>query len=84
LQFNGYSNSLSVFVRETAAKPDPINRDFLAQALNIKHPHRLIPLLYTLTAPKDESRPGDDPVPPARDEPECISDDEGFFEIPSM
>jgi lisH domain-containing protein FOPNL len=84
LQFNGYSNSLSVFVRETAAKPDPINREFLAQALNIKHPHRLIPLLYTLTAAKDESGQLDDPVALARDEAPHVSDDEGFFEITSV
>jgi hypothetical protein len=64
LQFNGYSNSLSVFVR------DPINHNFLAHMLNIQQPHRLIPLLYTLTAAKDELGPINDPPPPARDAPE--------------
>jgi lisH domain-containing protein FOPNL len=81
LQFSGDSSSLSVFVRETAAKPDTINRDFLVQALNINQPHRLIPLLYTLTAAKDGSGPVDDPVRPTRDVSQRDSDDEGFFEM---
>jgi lisH domain-containing protein FOPNL len=69
LSFNGYSNSLSVFLRETASPPDPMNRDFLSQALNASA-HRHVPLLYSLAPPPGAPRG----APRA-------SPDGGFFEI---
>jgi lisH domain-containing protein FOPNL len=76
LDFNGYTNSLSVFVRETASPGDPMNRDFLGQALNVT-PHRHIPILYSLTAsssPDAASSPVHAPVSHS-------DSDDGFFEI---
>lgn len=49
LQFNGYSNSLSVFLRETNQPDEPMDRNFLSQAVNVE-PHTQIPILYTMTS----------------------------------
>jgi len=81
MQFNGYSNSLSVFVRETGQPADPMDRAFLAQSVGVS-PHRLIPILYSMACPDDSVRvvhlpaAGDGNAAPA-------SDDDGFFEIAS-
>ena len=48
LQFNGYNNSLSVFLRETSQPKEPMNREFLAQTVNV-NPHHEIPILYSMT-----------------------------------
>lgn len=48
LQFNGYSNSLSVFLRETNQPDEPMDRNFLSQTVNVE-PHTQIPILYTMT-----------------------------------
>ena len=48
LQFNGYSNSLSIFLRETNQPDEPMDRNFLSQAVNVD-PHSQIPILYTMT-----------------------------------
>lgn len=54
MQFNGYSNSLSVFLRESNQPKEPMNRDFLAQSLNIE-PHKQIPMLYSITNINDQN-----------------------------
>lgn len=88
LQFNGYTNSLSVFMRETGHPEEPMNREFLSQTLNIV-PHRLIPMLYSMTATVDEEehvvhtkvQPNAGDLDPGS---ETASDeDDGFFEIKS-
>ena len=88
LQFNGYTNSLSVFMRETGHPEEPMNRDFLSQTLNIV-PHRLIPILYSMTATTDE----DEHVIHTKVDPDAVNldsgsetasdEDDGFFEIKS-
>jgi len=71
LEFNGYTSSLSVFMRETGQPDERINRDFLAHCLNTV-PHKQIPILYSLakqnTAQRLEKKE---------------TEDDGFFEIRS-
>ena len=88
LQFNGYSNSLSVFLRETGQPEDPMNRQFLAQSLNVV-PHSQVPLLYSLTSRENRTNTQD-----SDDEPimhQTVEEDtvhgfpsNGFFEIRSV
>ena len=88
LQFNGYSNSLSVFLRETGQPDDPMNRQFLAQSLNII-PHSQIPLLYSMTSTENRTTTQE-----SDDEPimhQTVEDDtvhgfpsNAFFEIRSV
>ena len=60
LQFNGYSNSLSVFMHETGQPEEPMNRDFLAHSLEVT-PHKQIPILYTLTSPSSNKNLTNEP-----------------------
>ena len=86
LQFNGYNNSLSVFMRETGQPDEPMNREFLAQSLNVV-PHRLIPILYSMTCEDDGARVvrvTTDHETVIESDSEAMSDDSaGFFEIKS-
>lgn len=88
LQFNGYTNSLSVFMRETGHPEEPMNRDFLSQTLNIV-PHKLIPILYSMTATTEEDvrvvhTKVDQDTNYLDPGSETASDeDDGFFEIKS-
>jgi lisH domain-containing protein FOPNL len=80
LQFNGYTNSLSVFMRETGQPDEPMNRDFLAQCIDVV-PHRMIPILYTLTTTPDQ--PNEDHSEEIRRS--VVDDgDSGFFEISAI
>lgn len=94
LQYNGYTNSLSVFINETGQPEEPMNRDFLSHSLEVT-PHKHIPILYTITNPntknippksafmKDDDKPVKRAISPSR--PPLYngnnSDSEGFFEI---
>lgn len=84
LQFNGYTSSLSVFMRETGQPEEPMNREFLSQSLNVI-PHRLIPILYSLTCKDDGSRVvhvQKEQNTVIESDSGCVSDDgDGFFEI---
>lgn len=95
MQFNGYSNSLSVFLHETGQPKDPMNREFLAHSLEII-PNKSVPLLYSLADPNGRKSTNDDPTQEnAETKPaetgkiapkplyDDDSDNEGFFEIKS-
>ena len=60
MQFNGYTNSLSVFLHETGQPEEPMNRDFLAHSLEVV-PHKQIPILYTLTTPQSKTQSDERP-----------------------
>lgn len=49
LEFNGYTNTLSVFMGETGQPEEPMDRDFLAHSLDVL-PHNQIPILYSMTS----------------------------------
>ena len=99
MEFNGYTNSLSVFLHETGQPDEPMNREFLAHSLEVT-PHKQIPILYTLTSPstnkdisnltKKDTVEIDSPDKPSK--PQQIvkkplysddDDDNGFFVIKS-
>lgn len=98
LQFNGYTNVLSVFLRETNQPEEPMDRNFLAQSINVE-PHRYIPILYNMTNIGDyddsnekiisssHSVPTNNPQKSSNTRPrlEMDNDDssDGFFEITS-
>jgi lisH domain-containing protein FOPNL len=77
MQFNGYTNSLSVFLRETGQPEEPMNHEFLAQSIDVAA-HKMIPILYTLTAVDQNlsERASQE------DHPRIVEErDSGFFEI---
>ncbi|EAY05425.1 hypothetical protein TVAG_197260 [Trichomonas vaginalis G3] len=95
MQFNGYSNSLSVFLHETGQPIDPMNREFLAHSLEII-PNKSVPLLYSLADPNSrkgsnisQETPDSEPSSPEKQKINAKplyyddSDNEGFFEIKS-
>lgn len=97
LQFNGFENTLSVFVPETGQPSDPMNREFLAHNLGL-FPKDQMPLMNTLVkkwrnseAPEHPPTGPRIPVPndtiPERQHvviPTDLSDSsDGFFEIRS-
>ncbi|GMH38784.1 hypothetical protein BSKO_06668 [Bryopsis sp. KO-2023] len=57
LEFNGYRETLSVFLPETRLPQVPLNRGFLAEKVGVNGGQitQELPLLYTLTAKPDSS-----------------------------
>lgn len=98
LEFQGFKNTVSVFVPETGLPTDPLNKEFLAHTMKVI-PKKSEPLIFTVIDKKKnegEAQMIDDikndryQPPPLFPDSESVeyaepnSESDGFFEIPSQ
>jgi lisH domain-containing protein FOPNL len=88
LQFNGFEQTLSVFVPETGQPREPLNRDFLAHSLKVSMQQRT-PLINSLIRKNRTADPPPNRAPqipasvPHETQVELDESSDGFFEIKS-